>query len=374
MAQLISEELSRGWQLKEKNTNPEVWYPVAAVPTVVHLDLVQNGVIPDPFVGLNEEKVQWVAERDWIYQTNFESPSGGLETRHSLVFEGLDTFATVRLNDTVILRSDNMFIPHRVDVTGILARKSSTKNNLEILFESALLRGREMVKNHPEHRHIAHQTEVGRLGARKAAYHWGWDWGPILVTAGPWRPVRLESFVDRIDDLWIESTVADDLRSCAGKIHVRTEGRGADRVHITLCHEDKTAIEADIEVDLKGETDVSFSIDNPALWFPHGAGPQSRYEIRAELFLQDESLHFTAKKTGFRRAELIQEKDEHGQSFYFRINNLDVFASGSCWIPGDSFLPRVSNAKYQEWLELMIEGNQNMIRCVHLRPEVRNAS
>ncbi|KAH8429298.1 glycoside hydrolase family 2 protein [Aspergillus melleus] len=363
MTHLRSEELSHGWRVREvSDTNPEAWHAVATVPTVIHLDLLQNGVIPDPFVGLNEEKIQWVAERDWLYRTTFETPSVGPRTRHSLVFEGLDTFATVTLNGVVILRSDNMFIPYRIDITDILTKSSSETNTLEILFESALLRGREVVKNHPEYRHIAHQTEVGRLGARKAAYHWGWDWGPILVTAGPWRPVRLESFVDRIDDLWIENTVADDLRSCSGKIHVRTKGRGADRAHIALWHEGRVAIEADIEVDMNGEADVSFGIDDPALWFPHGYGPQSLYEVRAQLFSQDELLHVTSKRTGFRRAELIQEKDEHGQSFYFRINNIDVFASGSCWIPGDSFLPRISDARYQSWLRLMVEGNQNMIR------------
>ncbi|PLB51373.1 glycoside hydrolase [Aspergillus steynii IBT 23096] len=363
MSEFRSKELSDDWKLRDAtDTNTETWYTVTAVPTVVHLDLLQNGIIPDPFIGLNEEKAQWVAERDWIYQTTFETPPGDPKTRHSVAFDGLDTFATVKLNGNVILRSDNMFIPHRVDITDILASSPSTTNTLEILFESALLRAREVVKSHPEHRHIAHQTEVGRLGARKAAYHWGWDWGPILVTAGPWRPVTLESYADRIDDLWIESTVADDLRSCAGKIRVRTEGRGADRVHIALWHEGKVAIEADVEVDPQGEANVSFCIESPALWFPHGYGPQSRYEIRAELFLQDDLLHAKSKRTGFRRAELIQEKDEHGQSFYFRINNVDVFASGSCWIPGDSFLPQITDAKYRKWLTLIVEGNQNMIR------------
>ncbi|KAL2815174.1 glycoside hydrolase superfamily [Aspergillus granulosus] len=359
-----SQLLDHGWTFRDANDDkPEAWLPVSKLPSVVHLDLLDNDLIPDPFVGLNEQKVEWVSHRDWVYRTSFPTPvSRSPDTRHSLVFEGLDTFATVTLNGTVILQSDNMFIPHRTDITDAVLSHASEPNVLEILFESPVRRGREVVKSHPEHRYIAHQTEVGRLGARKAAYHWGWDWGPILVTSGPWRPIRLETYPGRIEDLWMQSTVSEDLSSCSGALHVQTEPPSAGRVRFELRDQGTIAFEADIDVDTDGKAEVGFELDNPVLWYPHGYGTPKRYELVAKLFKGNILLHEASKKVGFRRAELVQEKDEQGQSFYFRINNIDVFASGSNWIPGESFLPRLTEERYRDWLKLMIEGNQNMIR------------
>ncbi|KAL4887339.1 glycoside hydrolase superfamily [Aspergillus karnatakaensis] len=358
-----SSVLNHGWTFRDAaDKKTEAWHPVSSVPSVVHLDLLDSDLIPDPFIGLNEQEVEWVAHRDWVYRTAFPTPDKSSQAvRLSILFEGLDTFATVTLNETVILKSDNMFIPARVDVTDILVRDVSETNVMEILFESPIRRGREVVKSHPEHRYIAHQTEVGRLGARKAAYHWGWDWGPILITSGPWRPIRLESYVDRIDDVWMQAAVSEDLSSVSGTLHVRTEALGADKVRFELKDQGIAVFQTEVTV-YDEAVEAKFMLDKPALWYPHGYGEQRRYELCAQLLKRGTILHEVSKKIGFRRVELVQEKDDHGQSFHFRINNIDIFASGSCWIPGESFLPRLTDKKYEDWLKLMIEGNQNMIR------------
>ena len=36
------------------------------------MDLFRNGLIPDPFWGTNEQHLQWIEEKDWIYQTEFD--------------------------------------------------------------------------------------------------------------------------------------------------------------------------------------------------------------------------------------------------------------------------------------------------------------
>jgi len=76
----------------------------------------------------------------------------------------------VSLNGQSILQSDNMFLSHTVDVTTILRRGGD--NLLSIDFEPALLRGRKLQVEHPEYDFIAHNGECGRLGVRKAQYHW----------------------------------------------------------------------------------------------------------------------------------------------------------------------------------------------------------
>lgn len=118
---------------------------------------------------MNELAVEWVGEKAWVYQTTFAAPSVPEGGKIDLVFDGLDTFATVRLNDSIILTSDNMFLKHRVNVNHLIR---ASENSLEIEFDSALLRGRELEKQHPEHRFLCHNGETGRLAVRKAQYHW----------------------------------------------------------------------------------------------------------------------------------------------------------------------------------------------------------
>lgn len=86
------------------------------------------------------------------------------------MFDGLDTFAQVRLNGTTILESENMFLSHRVNVSAVL--KPFEDNILSIEFDSALLRGRALEKEHSDHKFIGFNGEMGRLGVRKAQYHW----------------------------------------------------------------------------------------------------------------------------------------------------------------------------------------------------------
>jgi beta-mannosidase len=168
--------------------------------------------IPDPFLGFNELEAEWVADKAWTYKVQLpdikESKDGIV---HVLVFDGLDTFATVRLNGDTILESNNMFIPHRLDVTKKL--NPGKKNELEIEFASARLEAIKIKEKHPDHKWVGFNGDMARLAVRKAQYHWGWDWGPILNTCGPWREVRLETYQARIGDLRADYKLEDNLKS-----------------------------------------------------------------------------------------------------------------------------------------------------------------
>jgi beta-mannosidase len=346
--------------------------------------LTRSTRIPDPFLDTNELAVQWIGEKDWVYKTTFTTPQGSQEhgVTTALVFRGLDTFTTISLNGTTILTTENMHTTYRVDISTLLlpftpkeetAEKSSALNALVITFHSALLRGRELVDTHPEHTFHVRQTEASRVPNRKAQYHWGWDWGPILMTAGPWRPIVLETYVARVEDVWVEYRLGDDLRTCEGEICAKVEGCAGQWVVFSLRRqgggEDREVVREKVRVkptsDLEGiaTVKVPFTLHSPALWYPHGYGSQSRYILSAELLdSDDKSLDQRAKLIGFRRAALIQDPDAFGKSFYFRVNNIDIFAGGSCWIPPDSFLSRMTRERYSEWMQLLVESSQVMIR------------
>ncbi|KAI1471115.1 glycoside hydrolase family 2 protein [Daldinia caldariorum] len=350
--------LDQGWNFRQSDNSSDDWLPVQKIPTQVHLDLLANNKIPDPFDDLNELAVQWVAEKDWTYKVQFTKPPSRVSDEPlitDVVFEGLDTFATVTLNGKEILKSENMFLSHRIDISNFL----EDRNTLEIKFDSALLRGRKLVEEHShEHTFYVRQTEVGRVPVRKAQYNWGWDWGPILMTAGPWRPIYLEQYVSRIDDVWTHYEVSEDLKICSGRIFARVTGASQRSIALSVTLGETTVWGKECAVDSDGLAETEFRIDNPELWYPFGYGRQVRYKLKATIPIGNEK----AKLIGFRRSELIQEKDEFGKSFYFRINGIDIFSGGSCWIPADSFLSQISPQRYYNWIKLMVEGNQHMLR------------
>jgi beta-mannosidase len=166
--------LDKNWTFKQADKEDSKFLPVAQFPTNVHLDLIANNIIADPFIGKNENDVQWIGEVPWIYKTTFSTPAR-LETERGSVkailsFDGLDTYATVVLNGKEILKTESMFIPERVNVTEFL--RYDAENVLEITFESAYLKGCAIVEKYPDHHWGCWNGDTSRLAVRKAQYHW----------------------------------------------------------------------------------------------------------------------------------------------------------------------------------------------------------
>ena len=185
------------------------------------------------------------------------------------------------------------------------------------------------------------------------------------MTAGPWKPVYLEHFTTRVDDVWAQNEVSADLKSCSGTVFANVAGSVCpeDKLAVTLSLDGEQVLQAQSSVPSNGQVAIPFQIQDPQLWYPLNYGKQTRYELCARLVRAGGAeRHSVSKMVGFRRTELVQEPDAHGKSFFFRINNIDVFGGGSCWIPADSYLSQISAQRYYDWIKLMAEGNQVMIR------------
>ena len=203
----LRKELNEGWKFKQARLSN--WYP-ATVPGVVHTDLMDNKIIEDPFFRLNERGMQWIDKEDWIYQTTFQlTPEMMGRENIDLIFKGLDTYADVYLNEKKILEANNMF---REWKTSIKPDLKPGENVLKIYFHSPIK------VDIPKWDALPYQYEAGNdqsenggvfnkkvsVFARKAGYHYGWDWGPRLVTSGIWRPVYVEAWDNaRINDVFI---------------------------------------------------------------------------------------------------------------------------------------------------------------------------
>ncbi|TVY32536.1 Beta-mannosidase B, partial [Lachnellula subtilissima] len=364
MSSHISIPINKDWVFKQADKEESKFLSVAQFPTNVHLDLIANDIIPDPFIGKNENDVQWIGEVPWVYKTAFPSPTLSADERKTvkavLTFDGLDTFATVLLNGKEILKTDDMFIPERVDVTTYLKKEGD--NELEITFESAYLKGCALMEKYPDHHWGCWNGDSSRLAVRKAQYHWGWDWGPTLMTCGPWRPINLEIFSSRISDLHFTTHVPETLDSAEFVAKADIEGETTDvRFDVSL---DGKKVASETVKASKGQAVHAFAIQNPALWYPIRYGEQPLYTITATLLEDSSEVHITSKKFGLRRAELVQRPmtGQPGTTFFFQINNIPVFCGGSDWIPADNFIPRIGREKYYDWVKLVADGNQFMIR------------
>ena len=192
-----------------RNVKEQQYLP-ASVPGTVHTDLMANGVIEDPFYRDNEKKVQWVGKEDWVYKTEFniDNPDDGL--KRELVFKGLDTYAEVMLNGNKILSADNMFREFRISDLNQYLNKGL--NTLEILFRSPLSKEDSLAKIFFNETGLPNLPVYERIFTRKAAYHYGWDWSPRLITCGIWRDVYIEEYKEaRLDRVIINTVLTDDL-------------------------------------------------------------------------------------------------------------------------------------------------------------------
>jgi beta-mannosidase len=174
--QYLVTNIDENWTFKQADKANNDFRSVAQFPTVIHLDLLHHSIIPEPSQDRNSDKVQWVGETRWLYRTEFLTPpTDSRDIKHVLVFDGLDTYAKVTLNGKEILNAANMFLQYRVDVTGDLIADDDGKNELTILFDSALLVGKRLEKEQG-FKNLFWNGDSCRMNVRKIGCHFGWDW------------------------------------------------------------------------------------------------------------------------------------------------------------------------------------------------------
>ena len=346
----------------------------ATVPGTVHTDLAAAGVIPPPFVGDNEKRLQWIGEIDWEYRTHIAVTAEQMRQMHAeMVFEGLDTFAEVSLNGEIILRGENMFRSYTVDVRPNLHEGDNT---LTILFHSPINTTAPIVAKLPYilpgtgYEPLDPEHGIYPVGQyqRKAGYHYGWDWGPRFVTSGIFRPIHLDTWSgDRIRSLHLEqSSVNRDRVIANAHVVVDTDAGGAASLSLTLTSPGGRTLPAHtVPVMLDGGRNrltVPLRVEHPALWWPAGYGPQSRYVVTAKIVRGSRITTTQVLTTGFRSVELRRQPDQWGTSFEFVINGVPVFAKGANLVPLDSFPPATTDAKKRDILTSARDANMNMLR------------
>ena len=335
------------------------WHP-ASVPGDVHTALVEIGRLAPPFYNMNAETCQWVEDQEWWYRTTFEAPSGqdDARVRYLLTFDGLDTLATVYLNGAEIGRHRNMFIAATFDVTEHL--RAGERNTLAVRFDPvvASVGGREIEGQWGR--------DPERVWVRKAQCNFGWDWAPRLVSAGLWQGVTLRRYVGaRLGGVFFKTMA---LSSQAAEVTIVVEAeRWADvpdlEAQITLSRGEQRL--TDHAPLLNGRVELAFTVPDPALWWTHDLGEPALYELEVALQAGGKTLDTHCEQVGIRTIQVDQSPDpeEPGTRFFtFVLNGVKLFAKGANWIPADSFVAQVDEARYRDLLELAVEANVNTLR------------
>lgn len=283
--------------------------------------------------------------RDWWFRCRFSAPESS--GPWVLTLEGLATLADVWLDHHHVLRSENMFTSHNVELAQLGAEH-------ELTIRCAAL-APVLARRHPrprwKSRLVAHQslrwyrtTLLGRVPG----------WSRWAAPVGPWRPVRLR--VREPEGELRELQLRAELGQGGGVVSLRArlEAPVEAPAEAFLCVEGRraplTVTRAGSDLLLQGEC----LIPDVALWWPHTHGSQPLYDVELELDGRGQPL----RRVGFRAVEL----DRTRGAFRISVNGVPIFCRGALWGPADPVTLRSPADEVRGAVALAREAGMNMLR------------
>ena len=345
--------LLNNWKFSQEGDS--IWKP-ASIPGTVQTDLLNLGEIPHPFIGTNEDSIQWISKKNWSYKTPVSvTEETLLKSKHFLRFEGLDTYADIYLNDQFLLKTNNAFRSWEVDVSDVL----KLENELKIILNST-----DSIEKTEAEKLDYKLPESPRVFTRKPQYQYGWDWGPTVKTMGITKDIALVSYDKiRFKSVFLKTnSISEAKAEISAELIIHTQVQ--EEVIVQITNNDTQEIFESIitVIPEKQEYKVPFSIKNPKLWWTHNLGNPYLYNIDVELLNKGIQKTSFTKKLGIRSIELVTDKDSIGESFYFKLNNKPVYMKGANYIPQNVFLPEVDQGNYLKLINDVVDSNMNMLR------------
>ncbi|MET2013012.1 glycoside hydrolase family 2 protein [Microbacterium chocolatum] len=332
----------------------------ATVPGCVHTDLMDAGLIPDPYLDDNEALLAWIGRVDWTYRTTFTwSPDG--HDRHDLVFDGLDTIARIEVNGRVLAETANQHRSYRMplDATPADTFLRDGVNELVVHFTAPVPHtNAQSLTLGVRPRPYPFPYEA----IRKSACSFGWDWGIATATSGIWREVRIESWsTARLAEVRLRADPDGDGGAVTVTVQVeRADPATADDLRVRIGIADAVA-----EHTLSHHADavtLRLDLERVERWWPAGYGHPHLYDATVALLTAAETLDTAERRVGFRTVEWNTTPDEAGTPFTLVINDQPIYVKGANWIPDDAFPSRVDRSRYGRRLRQARDANLNLIR------------
>ena len=319
--------------------------------------LRENAVIDDPFYGTNEKRLQWLENLDWVFEKHFDLSPNVLENEKiDLVLKGLDTYADVYVNDVLMLKADNMFRVWQADIKQVAKLQD---NVLRINFKSPVKIEKVKAAKSPVDYPDVYNTT--RQYTRKAQFHYGWDWGPRFVSCGLTSAELVVWNKAKINDVFINQlTVKPDSALLQAQVTIKATRKTKAEVKVMLNGNSFTQ-----QTELTEGSNlvlIDAHILNPKWWWTHDLGTPFLYDVNVEFYTDGVLMESKTTRIGIRTIELVTEKDEKGESFYFKLNGKPIFAKGANYIPQNIFQEKVKAADNLRTIESAVDANMNMLR------------
>ena len=302
-------------------------------------NLIAAGIIENPMICKNADAVvDSVKEKDFTFKGSFTVTKEQLSSLHA-VYEclRLDTICKVYINGNLIIDSINTHLSHSVEIKELI---HEGENEIVYEFKSPhnYIVRRQNEKALPKN---SNGTD-GAAYLRKAACHFGWDWGPCI----PYNYVGKAEilFYNRRIELLDLSQKTDEKLSV-----VTIKCDNADRVYI----------EAPDGKIIEGENGV-FNIENPELWWCRDVSLKDRQPLYTVVMENEEMT--LRKKIGLRSVYLDMSDDEYGKKFVFVLNGKEIFSKGANVIPFSAIPEYMGENDYDYYLDLCKKSNFNMLR------------
>ena len=369
---VVAQLLNQGWTLMGDTLNISMQVDV---PSVVQQSLYEKGLIPHPYLGTVENQLLWISDHPWTYSLHFDVDKDLLAKENvELVFEGIDTYAHVRLNGEELFFADNQFRSWKQSVGGLLKEKDNLLEVDFVRYDSTQLALYE-----------AHQPRLPEKYAvsRKAPYQHGWDWAPKYKNVGIWKPVKLVGWNEaHIEDAYIVTQTANEERAEL-LLHLDVESEKEEEVEIaievgpsrpstnseTLTSDSRFAslrgTKQSRQLELsKGIQHVLLpvTLDNPQLWWPNEMGEQPLYDFEVRLKKDGKLLDSKSFKSGIRTFEMVDEPDSIGRAFYFKVNGLPFYAKGANYVPEEMIETWINAEHTLPLLQSAKDAHFNMLR------------
>ena len=349
---VFEQYLDRGWTLTSDTLAPMRNF---AVPSVVQQTLSDAGVIPYPYSGTVENELLWISNHPWTYTTQFNVKGSMLNQEVvELVFEGIDTYASVTLNGEKLFDADNMFRTWKVDVKPLLKEK---KNRLVVTFppydsvQQALYD--QCRPRFPEKYAVT----------RKAPYQHGWDWAPKYKNIGLWKPVKLVAWSDaRLENAYI---VTNEISETQAKLtlHLDVESAANGDLVAEIRNGGKLIQSCPFQMEQGNQHKMfGFTMEDPQLWWPNEMGEQALYDFEIVLKDDDKLLDSKTIRTGIKTFQMVQEPDANGFSFYFKVNGVPFYAKGANYVPEEMIETWIDNDCTVNLLQESKKAHFNMLR------------
>lgn len=380
----IVQSLAGKWGLQNLNGSIAV---TANIPGGIYSDLQNADILEDIYYRFNDIDYRWVANETWIYSNIFKSDEKHFDGNKNieLVCEGLDTFSTIFLNGHMVGKTVNMFVRYNFDIKKYLNK--ARDNNLTIIFNSSAIEAQRLHEKYSkiyiippqklpkEYKGVDHANLVRKMQASFA-----WDWGPAFAGSGIWKPMFIRSYnTVIIQDITVDIDDIDNPDVWKINLKIFFDKSGRENISGLLTTQLKTDIVTEeiftpIEMDLNNDDDIfvnqkmKINKGYVKLWWPNGFGGQFLYDLKVTLKTKSENgetFEETSKsiRIGFRKLELVQNEMETGLTFYFKVNDVPIFAKGSNWIPANILPEKGANlTELRFLLQSAKDVHMNMLR------------